>query len=243
MTTATRTARFVTTHSILTLDARHPFVAKSLMDAQAMHRTVMSGFYGWVEDGAPDPRAQLGVLSTWSLDLKHNALVLVVQSRVAPDWSNIPSAALTSAATSLTVDMTIREGDSYTFRTVIHPTRTQASPATGNGPRSRGRRTSHTHPKHVSRWFLERNQSPGEPPVDPRGIRRIGAAVDESRLSVRMLPTLSSPAPHKGLRIVRAEIKGSLVATDPHALATALTDGIGRARAYSTGLLLIRPTS
>ncbi|NEE13836.1 type I-E CRISPR-associated protein Cas6/Cse3/CasE, partial [Streptomyces sp. SID7499] len=50
----------------------------------------------------------------------------------------------------------------------------------------------------------------------------------------------SSPAPHKGLRIARAELKGTLTVTDPSAFVTALSRGIGHARAYSCGLLLVR---
>ncbi|MGW7422826.1 type I-E CRISPR-associated protein Cas6/Cse3/CasE [Streptomyces sp. NPDC054813] len=49
-----------------------------------------------------------------------------------------------------------------------------------------------------------------------------------------------SPVPHKGLRIARAEIKGTLTVTDPKAFVTALTHGIGHARAYSCGLILVR---
>ncbi|WP_412076007.1 type I-E CRISPR-associated protein Cas6/Cse3/CasE [Streptomyces xanthophaeus] len=51
---------------------------------------------------------------------------------------------------------------------------------------------------------------------------------------------MSSPVPHKGLRIARAEIRGSLTVTDPEALVTALSNGLGHARAYSCGLVLTR---
>ncbi|MEU9332353.1 type I-E CRISPR-associated protein Cas6/Cse3/CasE [Streptomyces sp. NPDC048290] len=60
------------------------------------------------------------------------------------------------------------------------------------------------------------------------------------RLAVRMLPVVSSPAPHRGLRIARAEVKGTLTVTDPPVFVAALTQGIGHARAYSCGLILVR---
>ncbi|MET8679988.1 type I-E CRISPR-associated protein Cas6/Cse3/CasE [Streptomyces sp. NPDC004647] len=243
MTTTTNAARFVTTHSILSLDARHPYTAKSLIDAQAMHRTVMCGFYGWVDTDQPDPRAQLGVLSTWSLDLKNNALVLVVQSRVAPDWSNIPHAAHRREPKALTVDMTIREGDTYAFRTVVNPTSNRPAPTAANdGKRARGRRIPHATPRHVTQWFTDRLQPPGESSTGPRGIPRIGATANQEQLSVRMLPTVSSTGSRTGLRIARAEIKGTLTVTDPTTLTRTLAEGIGRGRAYSTGLLLVRGT-
>ncbi|MGW5341957.1 type I-E CRISPR-associated protein Cas6/Cse3/CasE [Streptomyces sp. NPDC004050] len=232
-------ARFVATHSVLTLDARHPFAAKSLVDAQEMHRTVMNGFRGWVEDGEADARSQMGILSTWSVDLKAATLVIVVQSRVPGDWSRIPRAALTSQPRIITVDRTFRPGDVIEFRTVVNPVRSvhKEAPAPDRG---RGKLVAHTRPDHVKEWFAHRLQPDGEPRSGPKGIVRIGATADPAELVVRMLPTVSSAGSHKGLRIVRAELRGKLTVTDPQALADTLAQGIGHARAYSCGLLLTR---
>ncbi|AHH16501.1 CRISPR-associated protein [Nocardia nova SH22a] len=234
-------ARFVTTHSILTLDARHPFVLKSLHDAQDMHRTVMSGFLGWVEDGQPEARKLMGVLSTWSLNLRESTLIIVVQANVPADWSRIPSNAMKDKPHTITVDKTIRTGNTYTFRTVVNPTRDRNTPKSIAEPGTRTRkRTPHQTPKWAESWFTDRLQPPGEPPIAPSGTRRIGATTDPNTLTVRMLPTVSSSGAHPGLRIIRAELKGTLTVTDPKTFVEALHTGIGRARAYSAGLLLIR---
>ncbi|MEV6122289.1 type I-E CRISPR-associated protein Cas6/Cse3/CasE [Streptomyces sp. NPDC052077] len=232
-------ARFVTSHSLLSLDVRHPFAAKSLIDAQDMHRTVMCGFPGWVDDGSPDPRARMGILSTWTVDLARQRLTLVVQASLPADWTALPRAALAEPPETLTVDRTFRAGDRVAFRTVVNPVRTVAPPP-GSPPGTRGARVPHTRPEHVKRWFERRLQPPGEPPVAPDGVTRVGADADTGRLAVRMLPRVSSSAPHKGLRIARAEVKGTLTVTDPETFASALTQGIGHARAYSCGLILVR---
>ncbi|WP_329293279.1 type I-E CRISPR-associated protein Cas6/Cse3/CasE [Streptomyces sp. NBC_01455] len=225
-------ARFVATHSVLTLDARHPYVAKSLIDAQDMHRTVMSGFKGWAEDGSPDARAQMGVLSTWTVDLKEAALVLVVQSRVAADWGHVPKAALRDAPHLITVDRTFRTGDTVGFRSVVNPT--YSRPRTGpDGQRLRGQRVSHSKPDGVRKWCTHHfgnAETPG----------RVGATADPETISVRMLPAVSSPTTRKGLKVARAELRGALTITDPATFVTALSDGIGHARAYSCGLILTR---
>lgn len=228
----TATARFVATHSVLTLDARHPYAAKSLIDAQDMHRTVMSGFKGWVDDGSPDPRSQMGVLSTWALDLKEAALVLVVQSKVAADWQHVPKAALRGAPHLITVDRTFRTGDVIGFRSVVNPTysKPRSSP---DGRMVRGQRVAHTKPDGVRKWCVRHfgnSHTPG----------RVGTTTDPDTISVRMLPTMSSPAPHKGLKVARAELRGSLTVTDPTAFVGALSEGIGHARAYGCGLILTR---
>ncbi|MFE9661729.1 type I-E CRISPR-associated protein Cas6/Cse3/CasE [Streptomyces sp. NPDC005955] len=232
-------ARFVATQTLLTLDARHPYAAKSLIDAQDMHRTVMSGFRGWVDDGSRDARAQMGVLSTWTLNLREARLSLVVQSQLPGDWSRLPRAALVTEPEILTLDRTFTVGDRADFRTVVNPVHSRP-PAPGSPEKTRGKRVAHTRPDHVKAWFVRRLQPPGEPAVAPDGLTRLGADAPAEQLAVRMLPRVSSPGPHKGLQLARAEIKGSLTVTDPQVFVTALTRGVGHARAYSCGLLLVR---
>ncbi|MFF9348434.1 type I-E CRISPR-associated protein Cas6/Cse3/CasE [Streptomyces sp. NPDC014734] len=232
-------ARFVATHTLLTLDARHPYAAKSLIDAQDMHRTVMSGFRGWVDDGSRDARAQMGILSTWTLDLRQARLSLVVQSRVPGDWSRIPRAALADKPETLTLDRTFGVGDTVDFRTVVNPVRSRP-PGPGSPEKTRGTRIAHTRPDHVKSWFARRLQPLGEPSVASDGAIRVGADTPVDDLSVRMLPRISSPAPHKGLRIARAEIRGKLTVTDPKAFVGVLTSGLGHGRAYGCGLVLVR---
>ncbi|MFE7559960.1 type I-E CRISPR-associated protein Cas6/Cse3/CasE [Kitasatospora sp. NPDC057500] len=235
-------ARFVSTHTLITLDARHPYAARALIDAQDMHRNVMSGFLGWVEDGSKDARAQLRVLSSWAVDLRSARLSLVVQSSVPGDWSRVPRDALVEEPSGLVVDRTFRTGEQVDFRTVLNPvsSRPAAPKAPGAERRGRGTRMAHTGPEHVKKWFARRLQAAGEPAVAPDGVVRIGADADLDRLALRVLPRVSSPRPHQGLRIARAEIRGSLTITDPQAFVSALTQGIGHARAYSCGLLLVR---
>ncbi|MFF4117115.1 type I-E CRISPR-associated protein Cas6/Cse3/CasE [Streptomyces sp. NPDC001714] len=112
--------------------------------------------------------------------------------------------------------------------------------ALAEAPKTRGTRVSHTRPEHVRTWFSHRLQPSGEPAVALNGVTRIGADAETGRLALRMLPRVSGSAPHKGLRIARAEIKGTPTVADPKAFVTALTRGIGYARACSCGLMLAR---
>ncbi len=238
MTTAsTAIARFVACHSVLHLDARHVLAQKAILDPHIMHRLVMSGFNGWITPNEPDPRAQMGILHVWTLDLKNNTLVLIVQSRVQPDWSFVPRAALTDGITTLPVDMTVRTGDAYAFRIVVNPTRQRGTREHDRAPR---KRLSDTTPGHVRRWFADRLQAEGEERMGPLGVRRIGAHGVTDSMAVRMLPKLSLTAKHQGARIGRAELKGELTVTAPEAFVDALANGVGRARSYGAGLLLVR---
>lgn len=232
-------ARFVATQTLLTLDARHPYAAKSLIDAQDMHRTVMSGFQGWVDDGSRDARSQMGVLSTWTVSLREARLSLVVQSQVPGDWSRIPRAALAEPPATLTLDRTFGAGETVGFRTVVNPVRSVPPPGEP-GRRARGARVAHTRPDHVKSWFARRLQPAGEPAVASDGVTRIGADAQPDGYAVRMLPRVSSHTAHKGMRLVCAEIRGTLTVTDPETFVGTLTRGIGHGRAYGCGLVLVR---
>lgn len=240
--TSTASARFIAVHSILHLDARHALARTAVLDPHAMHRTVMSGFYGWVEPEARDARSQMGILHTWSLDLRNNALLLIVQSRIQPDWSSIPGSALAEKPTCINVDQIIRRGDSVGFRAIVNPARERVVAVdTPHGREAQKKRVSDTNSQHARKWFATRLQAEGAEKIGPGGVRRIGATCDPDRLDVKILPKLAFPDRQQGMKLGRAEIKGTLIVTEPSAFAEALSEGIGKARAYGAGLILTRP--
>ncbi|MFI9325080.1 type I-E CRISPR-associated protein Cas6/Cse3/CasE [Kitasatospora aureofaciens] len=230
------TARLIACHSIIALDARHPVAARALLDAQDMHRLVMSGFRGWVEDGQPDARAQMGILSTWNVDLKTNTLLLVVQSKLAPDWSLIPKNALTTKIETINVDQPLRKGDEFTFRTVVNALTARRDPRT---PERRSRKLPAARPDHVRDWLMKRTQPTLDSATADSAARFIGAEIDSQSLAIRILPPVTS-SHHAGLKINRSEVRGKLVVADPDTFHSTLTDGIGSARAYGCGLVLVR---
>ncbi|MEV0783686.1 type I-E CRISPR-associated protein Cas6/Cse3/CasE [Streptomyces sp. NPDC050423] len=143
----------------------------------------MSGFPGWVDDGSPDPRAQMGILSTWTVDLKQACLNLVVRSSVPADWSGVPRAALADRPEVLTVDRTFRSGDRGDFRTVVNPMR-NLRPAPGSPHRTPGVRVPHTRPEHVKKRTLGLSHGCG-PSRRAHGRRAPRAARAAERLKSR----------------------------------------------------------
>jgi CRISPR system Cascade subunit CasE len=230
--------RFVATQSVLTLDTRHPDVIRAMNDVHDMHRLVMSGHRGWVPEGEDDARAQMGVLSAWTVNLRTQTLTLITQARITPDWTPVPRAALLEPPHLIKVDQAIKAGDTYTFRAFINPIRA-VMPTTGPQKGKRGRRTASNSPHQATEWFTQRLQPQGEPATGPNGIKRIGADADAARISTTMLPPLVSTV-KKGLKVVRAEVRGQLTVTDPATFTSTLTEGLGKARSYGVGLLLVR---
>ena len=229
-----RPVTFVACQSVLELDLGHITAQRAVLDPQFLHKMVMSGFYGWVAEGEPNPRSQLRVLHAARADLADDLLTVVVQSRVQPDWDRVARSALRSRPTLLTVEHRIENGQRYSFRTIVHPTR-------DSGP-SRRRRDL-TDPKDVLAWFLDRLQSESEPAfsTDGRGVRRIGADARTEHLDVRVLPAVQEMRDRARQRMIRSEIQGRLTVTDAETFADVLRAGLGRSRSLGCGLVLVEP--
>ncbi len=229
-----RPATFVACRSVLELDLRHATSQRAVLDPQFLHKLVMSGFYGWIPQDVPDPRAQLRVLHAASVDLTAELITVVVQARVQPDWEKVPRAALRGRPGVSTIEQRVEPGRRYSFRTVVHPTRDV-------GP-SRRRRDL-TDAKDVLAWFVDRLQPPGEGPVstDGRGVRRLGADARTEDLEVRVLPPVQNMRDRAGQRLTRSEIRGQLTVTDAPAFVDVLGSGFGRSRSLGCGLVLAEP--
>jgi CRISPR system Cascade subunit CasE len=226
-----RPVTFVASRTVLEFDLGHATAQRAVLDPQFLHKTVMSGFYGWVADGAADPRAQLKVLHAANVDLAAELLTVVVQARVQPDWAGVPRAALRSRPEVYTVEQRVEPGAEFTFRTVVHPTR-------DSGPQRR--RRDLTDSNDVLAWFVDRLQPAGEPAVsaDGRGVRRLGADARTEDLDVRVLPPVQNMRDRPGQRLTRSEIRGRLTVTDPAAFVDVLRSGLGRSRSLGCGLVL-----
>jgi CRISPR system Cascade subunit CasE len=229
-----RPVTFVACQSVLELDLGHVTAQRAVLDPQFLHKMVMSGFYGWVAEGEPNPRAQLRVLHAARVDLGDELLTIVTQSRVQPDWDRLAKAALRDRPRLLRVEHQIETGRRYGFRTIVHPTRDA-------GPRRR--RRDLTDPKDVLAWFMDRLQPEGEPAfsTDGRRVRRIGADARTEHLEVRVLPAVQEMRDRPGQRLTRSEIHGELTVTDPAAFADVLGSGLGRSRSLGCGLVQVEP--
>ena len=229
-----RPVTFVACQSVLELDLGHVTAQRAVLDPQFLHKMVMSGFYGWVAEGEPNPRSQLRVLHAARPDLGEDLLTVVVQSRVQPDWDKVARAALRSRPTLLTVEHRVENGQRYSFRIIVHPTR-------DSGPGRR--RRDLTDPKDVLAWFLDRLQPEGEPAfsTDGRRVRRIGADARTEHLDVRLLPAVQEMRDRPRQRMIRSEIQGRLTVTDAETFAEVLRAGLGRSRSLGCGLVLVEP--
>lgn len=247
------------------VNTARPGARRLLSSPQSMHAAVMSSFPHILPSDSPaaeEPRV------LWRLDQRARAEVLLyIVSPARPDlthlveqagwpavagpenpgWQTRPYAPLLDR---------LNTGDHWAFRLTANPVHTVRRKE--GEPR---KLTAHLTPVHQMGWLLdeERQKRLGfrvcEKPADrrllPHGTThqkrphpgdRYELVIRDTR-SLSFSKSRSSGGGHrdKPVTVVTVTFEGRLEVTDPDALRRALTQGIGRARAYGCGLLTLAP--
>jgi CRISPR system Cascade subunit CasE len=134
-------------------------------------------------------------------------------------------------------------GQQYAFRLTATPTRwTRPKPGA-----ARGKLVAHTTVEHQIHWLLNRADRAGFRILDTK--TEIPGNDGTPALQLR-LRSRDKTVFHKGdaqdrtrVTLTRIAYEGALLVTNPDALRTTLTEGIGRARAYGCGLLTLAPAT
>lgn len=205
------------------LNARRSGARKLLGSPQAMHAAILAGFPPGVEPGRP----------LWRLDTDdHLKPTLYVVSHERPDLAHLeeqagwPSQPTTQSRSYDDFLESLNEGDRWAFRLTANPThRVQMG--------STSKVLAHVTVAQQLTWLLDRASAIGIDlgSVDEPTARVIGREVKKFKRSEQTV-TLGT-----------ATFDGSLTVSDAPRLRAALTEGIGRAKAYGCGLMtLARPS-
>jgi CRISPR system Cascade subunit CasE len=209
--------------SQLTLDIKHPVVARATGDLHALHRLVLQGFPDAADGGTGR------VLYRLERPPRPGDLpVVLVQSEKAPTWS--PLDALTLAmdgpkgyAPTFTTGQTLR------FRLRATPTKKTHFDESADKP---GHRRVGFFTEEEQRAWLERKGQENHPEAGG------GFALVQARVTA--LGWQEGKNPRGGtIRHHAVEFDGVLRVTDTEAFARALSGGIGPAKGFGFGLLSI----
>ncbi|WP_019358604.1 type I-E CRISPR-associated protein Cas6/Cse3/CasE [Streptomyces sp. AA1529] len=229
-----------------------------LSSPQRLHSAVLAGFPGLPTDPAARPRI------LWRLDHSDRTdLQLYLVSPDRPDLTHlVEQAGWPTLAQSDHPGWESRhyqpflqrlaKGDRWAFRLTanpVHTIRRNAGEPT--------KRTAHASPRHQLGWLLQQQTrhgfelAPGATPEAEDPLHQYAVIVHGRRdLSFRKRPDHPAPdteqqnrgrRPGSPVTLVTAVFSGQLEVTDPDALRSALTQGIGRGKAYGCGLLTLAP--
>lgn len=228
--------------SRLVLDPTQRQVQRDLADCYAMHQRVLSAFPDAIAIG--DARELLGVL--YRVELRRDGAPLVlVQSRVAPDWSRLPSGylllLLAEPPAVKRIDAAyaaIQAGMTFVFRLRANPVKRISQHNTTQDERWRGKRVELRREEDQIAWLARKGEAGGftlltvRTQPDLRDVRTAASAVTHGR------------RPHTGrLTFGAVVLEGHLRVTNPDAFRATLETGIGSGKAFGFGLLSVAPVT
>lgn len=198
---------------------------KLLGNPQAMHAVVMAACSGPATDaGRP----------LWRVDEDGDQVVLYVTSPVEPSfdellekagWPNQPA----QVAHYAPFLEKLSAGQEYAFRLTANPTHV----VTEDGQK---KRYGHVTVAHQQEWLLQRLDAIGFE-LRQSSLHTEGEPPPDLVLSHRLVRTFRRQG--RPVTLTMCTYQGTLRVTDPVALRSALSLGIGRAKAYGCGLLTL----
>lgn len=217
--------------SRLVLNPEHAQARRDLATPYDLHRTLARAF---PDDGPDAHRARHGILFRVE-DATPAGVAVLVQSTTAPDWARLAPGYALRADGPKPFSPSLADGQRLRFRLVANPVK-------------RVREDGRPHPVRVALETPRLGADAGTGYLDwlDRQASKAGTAIEAVadvpfRLAGkrRRRPNLrlaKADVPHFGVRF-----DGTLRVTDARALAQAIRDGIGPAKAFGFGLLSLGP--
>ncbi len=221
-----------------------PDARRLLASPQSMHAAVMSSFPLVLPTAPPAQRV------LWRADRNASAEVLLfVVSPDRPDLTHLveqagwPAAAAAGTPGWQTFHYTpflerLDKGDGWGFRLTANPVH-----CVRNKDGVPTKRTAHLTTHHQLRWLLQRQQAGGFKVLAKPGDKQLTEHGDEHQVIVTGRRDLEfGKRGNEGRVTIKAvTYDGRLEVTDPDALRTLLTSGLGKAKAYGCGLMTLAP--
>jgi len=234
--------------SRLFLNPRSRDVRRDLADCQQMHRAVMSAFPQVESDAA---RHELIVLFRVEENLGNSLPVLLVQSRLRPDWSHLPVGYIAANAETPNPDSKdlargweyLQPGTTLNFRLRANPTRKIETKTGEDGTRRNGRRVELRTEGEQIKWLTRRGEAGGFEVISVRAaatVPNLRVTEEAKRSGYRGEPRISDGFRAR-LTFASVLFEGVLRITDLDKFRLTLEQGLGSAKAYGFGLLSIAP--
>ncbi len=213
--------------SQLILNPRSRQTQRELSNPYTVHQLVMRGFPDEVE------REKAQVLHR--LELRDEAVVLIVQSDIEPDWSTVDANRLAPAdpydlapnPAVKALNLTLRAGQVLSFRLRANPSvKKRRFDEQGKGLNSN--RVPLLREEKQLEWLQKR--------AEAGGFRILHAVVTQSQKQKARKKEEKHP-----ITLYTVQFDGRLQVTQPDELLKAVKTGIGPARAFGCGLLSLAP--
>lgn len=248
--------------SRLILDLNCRQVRSELAQPYEMHRTLMHAFDGYPICDGERPREKFNVLFRADVDNQNSRAVVYVQSVVEPDWSyldkcknyllseeGISNPAYKNVAVSY---LGLRKGQTLAFSLRANPTKRIAKPSKGD-VMLEGKRVALLREQEQIDWLVRKGDEREN--GCPCGFEILAKEIQEQNGEIRQILHVNTTPEGKqtgykkdekverlGHRLTHLTVRfdGLLRITDPDAFRETLIRGIGPAKAFGCGLMLVK---
>lgn len=218
--------------SFLRLNPACAEVQRDLRDVMGLHRTIMKA-YPDVLDPEVEARAYFGVLHRLEFDRRTGRILLYVQSKTEPVWSQLPGGYLyvedgmpnPAVKPVGEVYANLRAKRVLRFRLRSNPSRKVDTKSSPDGARRNGRRVALRGLEEQIGWLARK--------AEEHGFELLQATVAASG-SAELVHSHGTGRTFQGV-----VFEGRLVVRDPERFQTALASGIGPGKAFGFGLLSV----
>lgn len=239
--------------SRLVLDQCSRQVRSELAQPYEMHRTLMHAFEKHHIGGKEKPRENFGVLFHVDADDCRNRAVVYVQSTAKPDWSFLPSCGnyLLANFELLNPDckkiagiyQRLQNGQILSFRLRANPTKCIAKPTRGD-EELKGKRVGLLREEEQVKWLVRKGVSCGFEVLmkkikDRNGKVEVVPSVNVCREGKQECRKMEEGHSHKMTHLTVC-FDGVLRIIDAGVFRNSLTRGIGPAKAFGCGLMLVK---
>lgn len=190
--------------------------------------THSGAFHNWVESSFPDEMAAgIRTRKLWRIDILHEKQYLLVVSQTRPDHARLEKYGVPGSARSKNYDLFLSRihcGQSYQFKVTLNPVH---SVAQEKGKRGR------VYPEVTierQRMFLEKR-------ADRYGFSLDAEDYDITERGYKLL----RKGREKPVRLCQVTYEGRLTVENADIFRKALTEGIGRKKAYGFGMMTVIP--
>lgn len=222
--------------SRLKLNPRNHQTLRDLGNCQDLHRTLLKGF---PQTDSESARQHFGLLYRTEHDGRGGAMLLV-QSLVDPDWSQLPEMYLLEPAASKSIVALyarLHAGQQLVFRLRANPTKRLPLLIENRIGRERGKRVEIFGEENQLEWLARK--------AGKHGFRLLTARVNPNVVNARA-NTEGKVIGWRGrsgppMKFGSALFEGELEIADAEAFKRTLSEGIGSGKAYGFGLLSVAP--
>lgn len=239
--------------SRLALSLRHRRVQHDIVDCYAMHQRILSGFPD--VSAGEHTREQFGVL--YRVEQGREGPLVLVQSRVMPDWGRLSDGYLAQPALVKQIDQsyaTVQEGMTLAFRLRANAAKRISNRNTEQSEQWRGKRVELRGEEDQLNWLTRKGTEAGFRLVAVRArpglndeagaSRRLPQEAGDVRVGMGNVvhgALREGDTGQRKLTFGATTFDGRLVVTDAERFRRALEVGIGSGKAFGFGLLSVAP--